>query len=342
MASTPTQQRGADLERRIEEYLAAHGYACRRNAVVAGRSGGRHEIDVLAEKRDGVTAFRLAVECKARNRPAEKEAVAKLAFVVRDLGLHKGILVSLAGCRLGAEQSARELGVELWGPAELEARLGRLPLARAVAGPAVRLGDALPRRADPATGERLVRGERRGWLGKGRETVEWVAPVWLPHHLVCLSTTEEAPAGWFGGRPAVRATWRWNLYDALTGALRETSPVEPVTVEADLSPAVPATVAAGALLGELRQAVPRRDGVATGAARARHAARLEALGVPAGALAVGVEGSRVVHRPVYLGLLRSGRGTRLVAVDGHRGAVDRAAGEALTGMIGYVVRALSP
>ncbi len=136
---------GADLERRIEQYLSLHGYACLRNAVVEGRSGGRHEVDVLAETSDGVTGYRLAVECKARQRPVEKDVVAKLAFVVGDLGLHKGIVVSLCGSRLGAEQTARELGIELWGPAELESRLGQVALAELAAGPAPRLGvQALP------------------------------------------------------------------------------------------------------------------------------------------------------------------------------------------------------
>ena len=340
MTGTPAQLRGADLERRIEQYLTAHGYACRRNAVAEGRSGGRHEVDVLAEKQDGVTSYRLAVECKAWNRPVEKDVVAKLAFVVRDLGLHKGIVVSLGGCRLGAEQSARELGVELWGPAELEVRLGRLLLAEVAAGPPVRLGDALPVRCPRAAAERLVRGERRGWLGPARERIEWVtpAPAWVPHHLVCLSTT--APESRFLSRPALQATWRWNLYEAVTGTFARTLPTEPATVEADLALTIPAAVAAGALVGGLRQAAARRDAVVTGPAQDRHAAHLERLGIPPEAVAVTVEGSRLVHLPYHLALLTSGRGARIVAVDAHRGAIGAAMGEVLTGVIGSVVRAV--
>jgi hypothetical protein len=41
-----------------------------------------------------------------------------------DLGLSKGIVVSLAARRSGAERTAGDRGVELWGPDELRRHLG--------------------------------------------------------------------------------------------------------------------------------------------------------------------------------------------------------------------------
>jgi hypothetical protein len=49
------------------------GYETRRNVILEGRSGGRHEIDVMATKSDGVSTFKVFVECKAWNMPIEKD-----------------------------------------------------------------------------------------------------------------------------------------------------------------------------------------------------------------------------------------------------------------------------
>ena len=78
--------------------------------MLEGRSGGRHEIDVMATKADGVTTFKVFVECKAWNVPIEKDVVTKAAYVINDLGFNKGIVVSLAGVRVGAVKSAEQLG----------------------------------------------------------------------------------------------------------------------------------------------------------------------------------------------------------------------------------------
>ena len=47
--------KGRELERKIEKYLQLNGYSTKRNVVLEGKSGGKHEIDVLAEKSDEVT-----------------------------------------------------------------------------------------------------------------------------------------------------------------------------------------------------------------------------------------------------------------------------------------------
>jgi hypothetical protein len=325
--------RGADLERRIEQYLSLHGYACRRNALLDGRSGGRHEVDVLAETSDGVTAYRLAVECKARHRPIENDVVAKLAFVVADLGLHKGIVVSLAGSRLGAERSAQELGIEIWGPAELETRLGQVVLAELAAGPGTRTGQGLPLACSAGTAERLVRRERGGFLSGGRERVEWVRLVWVAHHVLALAVTGHEPG--LLQRGALKATWQWNLYEAVTGTFSGALPEPPALVEADLSAIVPPAVPAARLVEGVRRALARREEVA----RQRYAVALEKLGVPAGH-SVTVEEAGLAYWPFYLALLRSGAKMRLVAVDAHLGTLSPTTGTLLTGSISYVLKAL--
>jgi hypothetical protein len=334
------QVRGAELERRIEQYLSLHGYACRRNAVLEGRSGGHHEVDVLAEMSDGVTGYRLAVECKAQHRPVEKDVVAKLAFVVGDLGLQKGIVASLAGSRLGAEQSARELGIDLWGPAELETRLGQVALAELAAGPAVHLGPGLPLACSPGTAERLVRGDRRGLLRGGPEQVEWLRLVWVAHHVLALAVTWPHPGRLARRRGALQATWQWNFYDGVTGAFSGAVWEAPALVEADLSVTIPPAVPAGKLVAGVRRAVTRREQILTAAARDRSAAALHDLGLPEAACSITVEEAGLAYWPFYLALLRSGTKVRLVAVDAHLGTLSPSAGRLLTGAVGYVLKAL--
>ncbi|HUK78140.1 MAG TPA: restriction endonuclease, partial [Thermoleophilia bacterium] len=173
------------LEAEVAHALAAGGYAARRNVVREGRSGARHEIDVLAEKGDGLTTFSLMVECKAWDRPVDKEVLAKAAFVGADVGADKTIVVALQGATGGAALSAAELGVELWGPEELERRLGRVALADLGAARAqTALGFAVA--VDHARAARLAERERaKGMLGLGAEEVAWFGLLWLP----CLLLT---------------------------------------------------------------------------------------------------------------------------------------------------------
>jgi len=337
------QQRGAELERRIEELFAAHGYACERNAVRTGRSGGRHEVDVLAETGDGLTTYRLAVECKAQHQPIDKEVVAKLAFVVSDLGLHKGIVVSLRGSRIGAERSAAELGIELWGPAELEQRLGRTAVSGLATGPAVRLGAALPLRYPAERAARLVRRERRGWWRGGPEDVEWSELVWIPHHLLRLAvTTPDARAGDSTRRPAraLRTQWCWNLYEALTGTWVAGFDGEPVVEDTAVSPSLPAQLPEATVATWLRDAAQRRQVVVSAAAQQRYASQLEAFGVPGHASSLVVEAARAVHVPFHVALLSGPVGARVVAVDATTGTLAGGMGAVLTGAIGALRAAL--
>ena len=70
-----SSEKGRGLEEKIEKYFQLNGYQTRRNVILEGKSGGRHEIDILAEKSDAVTTVRIMVECKAWDKPIEKDVV---------------------------------------------------------------------------------------------------------------------------------------------------------------------------------------------------------------------------------------------------------------------------
>ena len=52
----PSADKGRRLESEIAHALTAGGYAARRNVVREGRSGARHEIDVLKQMYEGGAA----------------------------------------------------------------------------------------------------------------------------------------------------------------------------------------------------------------------------------------------------------------------------------------------
>lgn len=326
-------ERGRELEDRVAAHLDAHGYRVRRNVVVVGRSGARHEVDVLAEKVDSLTTYRVAVECKAWRVPVGQDVVSKLAWVMSDLGLHKGIVVSLAGAERGAAQAAAGLGIEIWGDGQGGGSRGGVPgplrPGSAVLGPPLRVGPELARR--------VVGRARVGRLGPGREVVVASALAWVPAHELCLALTQSHGRI----RPHTAVTRSWNCYEALTGTLIAVGTAPGDFAEQDAGPrALPALVGDVRVAGDLRRAMSRLAGVATAAATARHAAALGALGVAEAPEHLEVEESRMVHLPFYLALLRRRHCERIVAVDGRSGRPDPVVAGAATATSGQVVEAL--
>lgn len=327
-------ERGKELEERVAAHLGAHGYQVRRNVVVQGRSGARHEVDVLAEKSDTLTTYRVAVECKAWRVPVGQEVISKLAWVMSDLGVNKGIVVSPAGAVRGAVRAAEDLGIELWdagevAPGQVADRDGlRLP-GSAVLGPAVEAGPQLARR--------VVNRARVGRLGAGREVVVAFALAWVPVHELALALIRRH--GRIRQHSAV--TRCWNRYEGLTGGLLAVDVAPQVFSEQPSGDRVlPCLVRDTRLAADIRRAMERLAGAVTEATAARHAVVLAGLGVDESVEQVEVEQARLVHLPFHLALLRRGQARRVVAVDGCSGRLAPAVGAAATATLGQVVDAL--
>jgi hypothetical protein len=318
---TASAERATLLEERIGDHFAAHGYLVRRNAHLDGRSGGRHEVDVLAEKSDPLTTFRLAVECKAWEAPIEKDAVSKLSYVLTDLGLNKGIIVALHGWRAGAEQAAVELGIDLWGPVELQRMLGDAVTRQLDVGMPARLARGYPFAAPRERALTRARLQGKGRLGiRTVEQLVWFKPVWVPTYVVDLSITS-VEVRW--GRERFLTTGATNSYEALSGTLLGPVPdADADVVEIDLSGgAIKPGVRDTKVASEIRRAFERWDEVQQDAAKRRHATVLEDLGVPVPCRRVTVDDCSLVYAPTYVGWLRTGAHDRVVVVDGVSGAL---------------------
>ena len=330
--------KGRRLEVAIAGFFRASGYVVEQNVFMEGRSGGQHEIDVLARRADGITDIAVAVECKAWNQPIEKAVVSKLSYVLTDCGLQKGVVVSLSGWRSGAAQAARELGIDLWGPDDIARRLGEVSLAQIdspAQAPTV-LGFA---HADVEEDlQSALMSQTRGFLGFGREELTWHALAWVPFHLLEVRASRTVKE--FLRRPAVKATSVFNLYSALDDTFFRSLEAAPEIGEIEASRLVTPRTKPRTVMATLQKAVRQYGEVVSDAARARHRSRLEQLGVPLPVESVSVDSVRLAYYPFTVGLMRRGDHERLVAIDACRGTVSEAASAMLTHSLTYVLQAI--
>ncbi len=332
--------KGAALEQQLGEYFRLSGYAVRQNVVMEGKSGGRHEIDVLADKSDGVITIRVAVECKAWQQRVGKEVVAKLAMVMADAGINKGVVVALNGWHQGAEATARSFGIDLWGPDDLREKLGAVSLATLNQAGGRRVAvDALAGATLPLDRLQSVLAARsQGVLGLGAEHVDWTELVWLPFHLVKVS--QARPTSEFLRRPRVQAVATWNLYSALDDRLWKRLSQDPVVSATDVAVAMPARTVVKGIARRMADSTRKWNEVVTDRAKERYRAQLRALGIETPVSQVTVDGARLVAHPFLVGLLsRRGR-HRFVAINAETGQADTGVGEALTQESAFVQTAL--
>jgi len=338
--------RGRALEQHVAAYFSHHGYAVETNQVLTGRSGGRHEIDVLAEKRDALTDFRVAVECKAWASPIEKDVVSKLHYVIADLGLHKGIIVSLAGMRSGARVAADELGIDLWGPDELRHHLGEAIFADVAAGAATagpgtgEIAWGWPFVIHPTEAESVIVREGKGrWGLRTLEATTWLSPLWVPAYLMQLTVAQPVTRRL---RHQLESVGVLNVYEALSGDFVARAANPPIEVSLNSAPSVKVIKRETQLHGAMRKAVEARQKVTSAAAIQRHNQNLQRLGLPLPCHSMSIDRTDRVYLPIFAGMLRSGAQDRIVAVNGTTGAVDSALSAVLTSNLGHVRASFRP
>ena len=73
--------------------IIGHGNTCK----VKGKSGVYHQIDVLTSHSDGNRSYQTAIECKYWKDQVNKETVMKVASIIEDAEIAKGVVVSKKG-----------------------------------------------------------------------------------------------------------------------------------------------------------------------------------------------------------------------------------------------------
>ena len=329
--------KGRELERKIEESLKLNGYSTERNVILEGRSGAKHEVDILAEKSDGITRFRIMVECKAWNKPIEKDVVSKVAYVMRDLGLNKAIIVSLMGWRAGAEKAAEELGIELWGREEIEQKLGRVALAELEVSEFKKTVEGLPLEVSYDHAVSLVKKESKGGLfGLGREEVTLLTFVWLPCYILEISYSKQEGLV----KKNIRTLKTWNVYDALSGkwlySMKREPPLKIIEAEKVIQPKIKGTK----IKSLIKKAFKKYKEVVTPRSKERYANKLASLGIPLESIEISIDSVKEAYFPYYIALLRKDGKERMIAVDGILGDLNKIVGTVLTTNLSYVLEAL--
>ena len=340
MASIDSSPVWRALEEQVEAFFASSGYTTQRNVVLEGRSGGRHEIDVLARKSDGITEFAVLVECKAWNQPIEKDVVSKASYVVQDLGLNKAIIVSLQGWRVGAEQAALELGVDLWDSTDLERHLGQALVASLRTGSATGQRHVLGPEAalDLDSAGRLIARKRTGLVGK--EELVWIRLAWIPFYLLELRLSHAEKKVF--GKPQVKSRVISNYYEALGGSFRGAHSPQTQLVEIAAVDLVPARVRDRQVMTGITKECAKLGQLTSQQARTRQAAKINALGVPLPFQTVNIDSATEIAFPYYLGLLERRGEQRLIAASAFSGRVVDGISHLLTGHLSFIRDALGP
>jgi hypothetical protein len=310
---------GPQVVARVADYLSRHGYRTATNVSLRGRSGANYDVDVLAEKADDVTTFRVMVDCKSWDVSVEKQVLAGVHVAMTDLGINKAIVVTAKGWRAAVEAGAKRLGIDLWGPADVEGRLGPLGAPRAGAeGRGSIVG--LPSTMDKADAEQLVRRQSRGRLGMSSETVVWFGEFWLPFYQLKVRHTREDKERF--RKPTLRTREFWNVYDGLDGSLYDQWNAEPgarpVTPERLVRPRIPGLH----VVNEIEETAARYNEATNPDATLRYEERLGALGIDLPVSFFDLSTPGELYLPFYLSLLRGRDGQqRILAIDASSGLV---------------------
>ena len=78
-----------------EKGVQVKGYGS--NCKVTGKSGVNHQIDVLTTFSDGIHTYKTAIECKYWKEKINKDIVMKVAAIIEDARINKGVIVSKSG-----------------------------------------------------------------------------------------------------------------------------------------------------------------------------------------------------------------------------------------------------
>ncbi len=319
----------------VASYLAAHGYRVTRGVSMRGRSGARHDIEVLAERSDDVTHYRLMVRCSGANAPIDDNVVAGAHMAMVDTGMSKVIVVSRKGWRFDVEAQAGRLGVDLWGPDDIDERLGSVPGAQTGGGDGEPVG--LPVNMTPQAAAQVVRREARGALGIGREAVQWIRPYWLPFHRIRTRHTREEKERFH--RPHLRAREYWNVYDGLEGSLAAQWEGEPHLVPATGGTVVRPRVPDLAIVRNIEEIARGLSESMAPEDRERQEEALRALGIPLPVTFFDLSPGGEVYIPFFLALVRSRDGDRVLAVDAHAQEVSEAMSRIAMKHLGHILGA---
>lgn len=89
--------------------IECYGNSCK----CTGKSGVKHQIDVLTVHTDGLHDYKTSIECKYWNKKINKDIVMKAWGIRQDCNLQKGVIVSKIGLTPDAIKFAKYYDIGL-------------------------------------------------------------------------------------------------------------------------------------------------------------------------------------------------------------------------------------
>jgi len=94
-------------------FLKQRGYEVTEGAVVKGRSGANHSLDVLATRDDGVVTHRIAIGVKVSEAEIGLQDIFEFDDKAYDIGIHDKVLVVVSGLGKEAQNFASQQRIEV-------------------------------------------------------------------------------------------------------------------------------------------------------------------------------------------------------------------------------------
>jgi len=102
------------------EYLVQLGYQVKKNAEIEGRSGAKHNLDVLAAKDDGIVTHHVAIGMKIAKKPVELDKLFDFDNKAYDIGIMDKVFIAVPGLTPEARQFAQRQKIKVFEVKELE------------------------------------------------------------------------------------------------------------------------------------------------------------------------------------------------------------------------------
>ncbi len=96
------------------EYLKQRGYQVEENAEVKGRSGAKHNLDILAICDDGIVVHHIAVGIEVAERPVELDKVFDFDDKAYDIGILDKVFIAVPGLAREARQFAKRQKIRVF------------------------------------------------------------------------------------------------------------------------------------------------------------------------------------------------------------------------------------
>lgn len=102
------------------QFLKQYGYEVRENAIVKGRSGAEHRIDILATRDDGIVIHDIAIGIEVAGGPIGLDKVFAFDDKAYDIGILDKVFIAVPGLAKEASQFAQRQRIKVFEAKELE------------------------------------------------------------------------------------------------------------------------------------------------------------------------------------------------------------------------------